>query len=186
MSLNFMAAVICSDFEPRKTKSTTVSRHSPSICHEVMGLDDMILVFWRLSFKPAYSLSGFPGGSEGKVAASIWETQVRSLVQKILWRRKWQPTLVLLPGKSHGRRRLVGHSPWGHKESDTTERLYFLSFFSFSSFTFIKRLFHFPSLSATRVVPSVYLRLLIFLPPIWSPAYASFSTAFHMIYPALS
>ena len=37
------------------------------------------------------------------------------------WRRQWQP--VLLPGKSHGRRSLVGCSPWGHKESDTTERL---------------------------------------------------------------
>ena len=31
----------------------------PSICHEVMGLDDMILVFWMLSFKPAFSLSSF-------------------------------------------------------------------------------------------------------------------------------
>ena len=35
------------------------------------------------------------------------------------------PTPVLLPGKSHGWRRLVGCSPWGHKESDTTERLHF-------------------------------------------------------------
>ena len=35
--------------------------------------------------------------------------------------RQWQPTLVLLPGKSHGRRRLVGYSPWGHKESDMTK-----------------------------------------------------------------
>ena len=43
------------------------------------------------------------------------------------WRRKWQPTPVLLPGKSHGLRSLVGYSPWGHKESDTTERLHFLS-----------------------------------------------------------
>ena len=37
----------------------------------------------------------------------------------------WQPTPVLLPGKSHGRRSLVGCSPWGRKESDTTERLHF-------------------------------------------------------------
>ena len=37
------------------------------------------------------------------------------------WRRQWQPTPVLLPGKSHGRRSLAGCSPWGHKESDTTE-----------------------------------------------------------------
>ena len=42
-----------------------------------------------------------------------------------LWRRQWQPTPVLLPGKSHGRRSLVGCSPWGREESDTTERLHF-------------------------------------------------------------
>ena len=41
------------------------------------------------------------------------------------WRRKWQPTPVLLPGKSRGQRSAVGYSPWGPKESDTTERLPF-------------------------------------------------------------
>ena len=41
------------------------------------------------------------------------------------WRRKWQLTPVLLPGKSHGWRSLVGCSPWGHRESDTTERFHF-------------------------------------------------------------
>ena len=51
------------------------------------------------------------------------ETLVRSLVGKIPWRRKWQSTPVLLPGKSHGQRSLVGYSPWGRKESDTTEQL---------------------------------------------------------------
>ena len=40
-------------------------------------------------------------------------------------RRHWHPTLVLLPGKSHGRRSLVGCSPWGRKESNTTEQLHF-------------------------------------------------------------
>ena len=43
--------------EPRKIKSATVFTVSPSICHEVMGLDAMILVFWILSFKPTFSLS---------------------------------------------------------------------------------------------------------------------------------
>ena len=38
--------------------------------------------------------------------------------------RKWQSTPVLLPGKSHGQRSLVGYSPWGRKELDTTERLH--------------------------------------------------------------
>ena len=40
-------------------------------------------------------------------------------------RRQWQPTPVLLPGKSHGQRSLVGCSPWGCEESDTTEWLHF-------------------------------------------------------------
>ena len=40
-------------------------------------------------------------------------------------RSQWQPTLVLLPGKSHGQRSLVGCSPWGRKESDTTEQIHF-------------------------------------------------------------
>ena len=40
-------------------------------------------------------------------------------------RRQWHPTPVLLPGKSHGQRSLVGCRPWGLKESDTTERLHF-------------------------------------------------------------
>ena len=40
-------------------------------------------------------------------------------------RRKWQSTPVLLPGKSHGQRSLVGYSPWGRKESNTTEWLHF-------------------------------------------------------------
>ena len=51
------------------------------------------------------------------------------------WKRKWQPTPVFLPGKSHEQRSLVGYSPWGHKESVTTERLHFLSFF-LSTFPF--------------------------------------------------
>ena len=37
-------------------------------------------------------------------------------VRKIPWKRKWQPTPIFLPGKSHGQRGLVGYSPWGHKE----------------------------------------------------------------------
>ena len=54
---------------------------------------------------------------------AMQETWVDSGVWKIPWRRKWQPTPVFLPGKSHGQRRLVGNSPWGRKDSDMTERL---------------------------------------------------------------
>ena len=46
---------------------------------------------------------------------------------KSLWRRRWHPTPVLLPGKSHGRKSLVGYSPWGRKDSDTTEQLHSLT-----------------------------------------------------------
>ena len=95
--------------KPRKIKSATVATVSPSICHEVMGPDAMILVFWMLSFKPTFSLS---------------------------------------------------------------------------SFSFIKRLFSFSSLSAIRVVSSAYLRLLIFLPAILIPACASSSPTFLMMYSA--
>ena len=51
-----MAAVI---LEPKKIKSVTVAIVFPSICHEVMGPDAMILVFGMSSFKPAFSLSSF-------------------------------------------------------------------------------------------------------------------------------
>ena len=42
-------------------------------------------------------------------------------VEKIPWRRAWQPTPVFLPGESHGQRSLAGHSSQGQKEQDTTE-----------------------------------------------------------------
>ena len=50
----------------------------------------------------------------------VWHTEA-----VFSWRRQWHPTPVLLPGKSHGRRSLVGCSPWGCEELDTTERLHF-------------------------------------------------------------
>ena len=58
-SFNFMVAVtICSDFGGQENK-VSLSTVSPSICHEVMGPNAMILVFWMLSFKPAFLLSLF-------------------------------------------------------------------------------------------------------------------------------
>ena len=104
-SFNFMAAVtICSDLEPKKIVCP-VPIVSPSVCHEVMGPDAMILVFLIFNFNPAFSLS----------------------------------------------------------------------------LTFIKRLFN-SLLSATRVVLSAYLRLLIFLPAILIPACASSSPGFRKMY----
>ena len=59
---------------------------------------------------------------------AIWEARNNSwhLVNThiCVWRRHWHPTPVLQPGKSHGQRSLVGCSPWGREESDTTERLH--------------------------------------------------------------
>ena len=53
----------------------------------------------------------------------MWETGFNSWVGKIPWRRDWLPTPVFLPGKPHGQRSLAGCSTWGHRESDSTERL---------------------------------------------------------------
>ena len=50
-------------------------------------------------------------------------------VGKILWRRKWLPIQVFLPGKFHRQRSLAGYSPWGCKELDMTERLTHTFFF---------------------------------------------------------
>ena len=47
------------------------------------------------------------------------ETQVQSLDLEDPWKRKWQPTSVLLSGKSHEQTSRVGYSPWGPKELDT-------------------------------------------------------------------
>ena len=54
---------------------------------------------------------------------AYWGGDVCRLPCTPIWRRKWQPTPVFLPGEFHGWRGLVGYNPWGHKESDTTEWL---------------------------------------------------------------
>ena len=56
-----------------------------------------------------------------KHLSTMRETWVQALGWEDPWRRKWQSTPVLLPGKSHGQRTLVGYSVWGRKESDMTE-----------------------------------------------------------------
>ena len=59
-----------------------------------------------------------------KNLSAMQETSVQSgvWVGKIPWWREWQPTPVLLPGGSHGKRSLAGYSPWSRKESDMTKR----------------------------------------------------------------
>ena len=63
----------------------------------------------------------FPSGSDSKDLPAMEETQVQSLGPEDPLERKWQPTPVFLPGKSHGQRSLAGYSLWGLKELDTTE-----------------------------------------------------------------
>ena len=71
-----------------------------------------------------------PGDSPGHLPPPLRKLLFRSLTCRLLFHsfylarlplKQWHPTPVLLPGKSHGQRSLVGYSPWGRKESDTTE-----------------------------------------------------------------
>ena len=68
---------------------------------------------------------GFPSGASGKEPACQCRRHGFSpWVGNISWRRRaWQPTPVVLPGKSHGQRSLAGYSPKGCKELDTTEAI---------------------------------------------------------------
>ena len=82
-------------------------------------------IWWRqvcLRSQPAdYRL---PFHSHQSVLESLWISSVNYSYTEC-WRRQWYPTPVFLPGKSHGWRSLVGCSPWGREESDTTKRLHF-------------------------------------------------------------
>ena len=78
---------------------------------------------------------GFPSGSDGKESTcrlcgrpgfDPWD-------RKIPWRGEWQPLPVFLPGESHGQKNLAGYSPWGRKQSDTTEQLQFHFHFIYRS-----------------------------------------------------
>ena len=77
-------------------------------------------------FNHAESVTDFPGSTSGKGSTCQFRRLKRCgfdpWVRKILWRRKWQPTPVFLPGEFHGQRSLVGYSPWGLKEPDMNEQ----------------------------------------------------------------
>ena len=80
-----------------------------------------VFVFFNMIIKLSLGLPRWLGGKESACQCRRCESD--PWVGTIPWRRKWQPTLVCLPEKSHGQRSLVGYSPWGHKGSDTAERL---------------------------------------------------------------
>ena len=79
---------------------------------------------------------------------AVQETQVQSLSWKDPWRKEWLPTPIFLSGEAHGRRSLVGYSPWGHRESDTTEQL---NAFSFSLLTIVTALNNYNSSAVSRI-----------------------------------
>ena len=67
---------------------------------------------------------GLPGGANSKEFACKYKRhRLDPWVGNISWKRKWHPTPVFLPEEFHGQRSLVGYSPWGGKEWDTTECL---------------------------------------------------------------
>ena len=71
----------------------------------------------EVTFEPHDSVAKNPPD----IAGDARESGVDPWVRKIPWRKKWQATPEFLPGKHHGQRNLVACSPWGCKESDTTE-----------------------------------------------------------------
>ena len=81
------------------------------------------------SSAPAWRIPGTvePGGLQSMGLPRVGHDCATSLslFTFMHWRRLWQPTPVLLPGESQGHWSLVGYSPWGRQESDTTERLHF-------------------------------------------------------------
>ena len=87
----------------------------------------MLLVSWNgtglVQSSPIYTpLLHVCGGLEVKASAcNAGDLGLIPRSERSPWRRKWQPTPVFLPGESHGWRNLVGYSPRGRKESDTTE-----------------------------------------------------------------
>ena len=85
-------------------------------CHfPKSGIFKLSVLFFRRN-------ASFPGGTSGREAVcQCRRSQFNSSVWKMPWRRKWQPTLVILTGKSYGQRSLVGYRSSDCKELDTTE-----------------------------------------------------------------
>ena len=84
---------------------------------EASGLQ---LDLWGKMVNESFSL-GLPWWLSGKEPAhQSRRLRVDPWMGKTLWRKKGPPTPVALPGKCRGQRSLVGYSPWGHKELDTT------------------------------------------------------------------
>ena len=98
----------------------SVSRTSATIV-----LSQTQLYFILISSNNTAVYFTYTGGASGKEPACQCRRTKRhwfsSWVGKMPWRRKWQPTPIFLPGKSHGQKSLAGYSPWGRKEVDMTK-----------------------------------------------------------------
>ena len=104
--------------------------HPPAVFHQcpmmaTMALKNCSLCPWPSS-RPLYlSCICFPDGTRGKEPNRYCKRhkgrKFDPWVRTIPWKRKWQLAPVFLPGESHGQRSLAGYSPWGCRESDTTE-----------------------------------------------------------------
>ena len=99
---------------------TTILKVEPTLCQRVTLLYcyhlKILLIFFLLICFIRNALSSIMDintHNQGSIKQNIF--------LRLGWRRKWQPIPVFLPGESHGRRSLVGCSPWGRTESDTTE-----------------------------------------------------------------
>ena len=121
--------------EPQKIKSAIVSTVPPSICHELMGADAMIFVFWMLSFKPTFSLSSYTfikrlfssSLCAICVASSAYLQEILEFTflaksPSVLKQVDYGPLIqkhfhMLLNMRYHGQRNLVGYSPWDHKQT---------------------------------------------------------------------
>ena len=96
--------------EPKKIKSVTVSIASPSICHEVMGLDVMILVFWMLSFKPTFPLSSFTFNE--RLFSFSYLSAIRVLLSEYLKLLIFHPAILIPTYASSSLIFLMMYSPY--------------------------------------------------------------------------
>ena len=102
------------------------STPGPPVHHQLPELTQTHVHQVSGAIQPSHRLSSpSPPAPNTPQHQCIFQWVNSSLYSELKLRRKWQPTLLLLPGKSHGRRSLVGCSPWGREESNTTERLHF-------------------------------------------------------------
>ena len=90
-------------------------------------IQTQILMVPKIATKLLFPLNYMPFFSETSTISGFtwiqWQLSQHAWVGKIPWSRKWQHAPVFLSRKSHGQRRLASYSPWGPKESDTTEQL---------------------------------------------------------------